>query len=104
MGEQILYSIVVPIYGVGKYLNKCVDSLINQSLEEIEIICIDDKSEDDSPKILEKYASSDKRIKLLYNKNKKTVILSTKGRITVINPRYHPIYYISNIKVYIITQ
>lgn len=61
-------SIIVPVYNTANYLEECLDSLINQSLEEIEIICIDDKSEDDSPKILEKYASSDKRIKLLYNK------------------------------------
>lgn len=61
-------SIIVPVYNTANYLEECLDSLINQSLDEIEIICIDDKSEDDSPKILEKYASSDKRIKLLYNK------------------------------------
>lgn len=61
-------SIIVPVYNTANYLEECLDSLINQSLEEIEIICIDDKSEDDSPKILEKYALSDKRIKLLYNK------------------------------------
>lgn len=61
-------SIIVPVYNTANYIEECLDSLINQSLEEIEIICIDDKSEDDSPKILEKYASSDKRIKLLYNK------------------------------------
>ena len=61
-------SIIVPVYNTANYLEECLDSLINQSLEEIEIICIDDKSEDDSPKIMEKYASSDKIIKLLYNK------------------------------------
>ncbi len=61
-------SIIVPVYNTANYLEECLDSLINQSLEDIEIICIDDKSEDNSPKILEKYASKDKRIKVLYNK------------------------------------
>lgn len=61
-------SIIVPVYNTANYLEECLDSLVNQSLEDIEIICIDDKSEDNSPKILEKYASKDKRIKVLYNK------------------------------------
>ncbi|WP_295722607.1 glycosyltransferase family 2 protein [uncultured Methanobrevibacter sp.] len=61
-------SIIVPVYNTANYLEECLDSLVNQSLEDIEIICIDDKSEDNSPEILEKYASKDNRIKVILNK------------------------------------
>lgn len=55
-------SIVVPVYNPGKYLYKCLDSLCGQTLEDIEIICVNDCSPDDSIKVLEEYASRDKRI------------------------------------------
>ena len=45
-------SLVVPIYNSSKYLNKCIDSLVNQSLEDIEIILINDGSTDESEKII----------------------------------------------------
>lgn len=60
-------SIIVPIYNAEKYIKKCVDSLINQTKQEIEIILINDGSTDDTLKILKKY--KDKRIKLFSNKN-----------------------------------
>jgi glycosyltransferase involved in cell wall biosynthesis len=58
-------SVVVPCYNVEKYVAKCLDSLCGQTLYDIEIICIDDKSTDNTLKILRKYAAQDKRIKLL---------------------------------------
>ena len=60
-------SIVVPIYNAEKYLNKCIDSLINQTKKEIEIILINDGSTDASEKIIKKY--KDTRIKYFKNKN-----------------------------------
>lgn len=57
-------SIIVPCYNVEQYVSKCLDSLINQTLADIEIICIDDKSTDSTLKILKKYAAQDKRVKL----------------------------------------
>ena len=58
-------SIILPIYNVEKYLNKCIESIINQTLDDIEIICIDDKSTDSSLDILKDYAQKDKRIKVI---------------------------------------
>ncbi len=48
-------SVIVPVYNVEKYLPRCLDSLLSQSLQDIEIICIDDGSEDFSPAILDEY-------------------------------------------------
>lgn len=63
-------SIIVPVYNTEKYLDKCISSLINQTLKDIEIICVNDGSTDNSLKILEKFASQDKRIKVFSQENK----------------------------------
>lgn len=62
-------SIVVPIYKVEKYLAQCVDSLIAQTLSEIEIILVDDGSPDKSGEIADQYAKNDSRIKVVHQKN-----------------------------------
>ncbi|MBR6127522.1 glycosyltransferase family 2 protein, partial [bacterium] len=54
-------SIIIPVYKVEKYLRKALDSLVNQTLKDIEIICINDCSPDNSAEILNEYASKDKR-------------------------------------------
>ena len=69
MAENILYSIVVPIYGVEKYLNQCVDSLIGQTYYNLEIILVDDGAKDRSPEICDHYAARDPRVKVLHKKN-----------------------------------
>ena len=69
MNNNIKISIIVPVYNVEKYLRECLDSLINQTLEDIEIICVNDGSTDSSPQILEEYASKDSRIKIFNQKN-----------------------------------
>ena len=61
-------SIIVPVYNAGPYLRICLDSLICQTLSEIEIILILDVPTDGSDKIAEEYAANDTRIKLIYNK------------------------------------
>jgi len=58
-------SVIVPVYNVDKYLSECLDSLINQSFTNIEIICVDDGSTDDSLRILEKYSKNDERIRII---------------------------------------
>ncbi len=62
-------SVIVPVYNVEKYLSECLESIINQTLKDIEIICINDGSKDESKKILEKYQSADSRIIILNKAN-----------------------------------
>lgn len=63
-------SVIIPVYNVAEYLRECLDSVINQTLKEIEIICVDDGSTDNSLEILKEYAAKDKRITLFsYNHN-----------------------------------
>ena len=69
MLEQPKVSIIVPVYNVEKFLDRCLNSLINQTLKEIEIICINDGSVDNSLQILEKFAKQDDRITILNQKN-----------------------------------
>lgn len=65
-------SIIIPVYNVEKYLRQCLDSAINQTLKDIEIICIDDESPDNCPAILDDYAKNDSRIKVIHQKNQGT--------------------------------
>ena len=58
-------SIIITVYNSSKFLKKCLDSIINQSLKDIEIICVDDCSTDNSLEILQEYAKNDDRIILL---------------------------------------
>ncbi|MBZ7982168.1 glycosyltransferase [Campylobacter sp. RM12640] len=62
-------SVIIPVYNTEKYLRECLDSVINQSLKEIEIICIDDGSTDNSLEILKEYAAKDNRITVLTQEN-----------------------------------
>lgn len=62
-------SIIVPIYNVEKYLRECLESLIAQTLEDIEIICINDGSTDSSPEIIKEFQAKDKRIKVINKEN-----------------------------------
>ncbi|MDR1168447.1 MAG: glycosyltransferase [Heliobacteriaceae bacterium] len=62
-------SIVVPVYNVEKYLRQCLDSLVRQTLQDIEIICVNDGSTDRSLEIIKSYASEDSRIKIIDKQN-----------------------------------
>lgn len=62
-------SIILPVYNVGKYLRQSLDSLINQTLEDIEMICVNDGSTDDSAQILDEYSKKDPRIKVIHKEN-----------------------------------
>lgn len=66
---QPLVSLLIPIYNVEKYLRECLDSAKNQSLSDIEIICINDGSTDSSPAIIREYMESDTRFKIIDKPN-----------------------------------
>ena len=68
MINTIKVSIIVPIYNVEKYIERCLISLINQTLKDIEIIIINDQTPDNSMEICKEYAKRDKRIKIIENK------------------------------------
>ena len=67
--EKDLISVIVPVYKVEEYLNRCVDSIINQTYKNLEIILVDDGSPDNCGKICDDYAKHDKRIKVIHKKN-----------------------------------
>ena len=69
MNSRIKVSVLVPIYNVEKYLPKCLDSLCAQTLKDIEFICINDGSTDDSGNILQAYAKKDSRFKIINKTN-----------------------------------
>ncbi|MDR2967648.1 MAG: glycosyltransferase [Methanobacteriaceae archaeon] len=63
-------SVIIPVYNSEKYIEQCLDSVLNQTFEDIEVICVDDGSTDNSLNILEKYASEDDRIIIIANEHK----------------------------------
>ena len=62
-------SVIIPIYNTGKYLPECVESVRNQTLRDLEIILVDDKSPDNAPELCDEYARKDSRIKVVHKKN-----------------------------------
>jgi len=62
-------SVIVPIYNVEKYFERCMRSLLNQTLKEIEIILVDDESPDNCPAMCDEYAGTDNRVKVIHKKN-----------------------------------
>ena len=62
-------SIIVPVYNTERYLAECLDSILAQTLSEIEVICVDDGSTDSSPQILDEYAKKDERVHVIHKKN-----------------------------------
>ena len=72
-------SVIIPVYNVGKYLSECLDSVINQTFSDTEIICINDGSTDNSAEILEEYTKKDKRIKVITQKHSGVVTARNKA-------------------------
>lgn len=62
-------SVIIPVYNTGNYLSDCLNSVLRQTFKDIEIICVNDGSTDNSQEILESYAKKDKRIKIINRKN-----------------------------------
>lgn len=69
MNKQPLVTVIIPIYNVGKYIDKCVLSILSQSYNNIELILVDDGSPDDAGNICDMYAENDERVKVIHKKN-----------------------------------
>lgn len=72
-------SVIVPVYNVDKYIKQCLNSILNQSLKEIEIICVNDGSTDNSLNILQEFAQKDSRITIINQENKGVSAARNKG-------------------------
>lgn len=67
--DERLISIIVPVYNTEPYLRQCLDSILCQTVGNIEVICVDDGSTDTSPQILDAYAATDSRVQIIHKKN-----------------------------------
>lgn len=85
--EKILISVIIPVYNVENYLNECLDSVLNQTFREIEVICIDDGSSDKSMEILQEYSKQDLRIKILTQNNMGAGVARNRG-LTIAKGEY----------------
>lgn len=77
--DKILVSVIIPVYNGEKYLEECIESLINQTLQECEFIFINDGSSDKSKEIIEKYKINDERIILINQENQGVSAARNKG-------------------------
>ena len=80
-------SIIIPVYNVAEYLPKCLDSILAQTLSDIEVICINDGSTDNSSDILQNYSSKDKRIKII-NQNNKGISAARNAGLKIVQSEY----------------
>ena len=62
-------SVIVPVYKVEKYIHKCVDSILNQTFTDFELILVDDGSPDNCGRICDEYAEKDSRVRVIHKKN-----------------------------------
>ena len=62
-------SVVIPVYNIAPHLHQCLDSVLSQTLHDIEVICVDDGSTDESPEILKAYAQKDERVQVISQEN-----------------------------------
>ncbi len=79
LATDVKISIIIPVYNSEKYLEQCLDSVINQSLKDIEIICINDGSTDESYQILEDYSKKDNRIIIISQDNQGISVARNQG-------------------------
>ena len=74
-----LVSVIVPVYNTAKYVSRCLDSILGQTLGDMEIICVDDGSTDSSPAILREYAKKDSRLRVITKENQGLVAARKTG-------------------------
>ena len=81
-------SVILPIYNVEKYLDRCVNSILNQTLKDIEVILVDDGSPDKAPQMCDEFAKKDCRVKVLHQKNKGAGLARNEG-IKIANGEFY---------------
>ena len=81
-------SVLIPVYNAERFLSNCLESVISQTLSEIEIICVDDASKDNSRQILEKYARKDERIKLILHEKNLGILAARKRGVKIASGSY----------------
>ena len=86
--QKPLVSVIVPICNVERYIRGCLDSIINQTLKEIEIICVEDHSKDESAKILREYADKDNRIVTVFHETNLSTSQARKDGVAISNGKY----------------
>ena len=69
MKEKPLISVIIPVYNVEKYIRECLDSIVNQTYKNLQIILVDDGSTDNSGKICDEFAKKDSRITVVHQEN-----------------------------------
>ena len=69
MKQDILVSVIVPVYNVEEYLGRCVDSILAQTYTNLEVILVDDGAKDSSGSICDAYAGKDSRVKVIHKEN-----------------------------------
>lgn len=65
----MLFTVIIPVYNVERYLHRCVDSVLTQTYSDLEVILVDDGSPDNSPRICDDYAAADSRVKVIHKAN-----------------------------------
>ena len=86
--NSVKVSIIIPVYNVEKYISQCLDSAINQSLKDIEIIIVDDCGSDKSMDIAKEYAKNDNRIKIIKNSQNQGPFTSRNNAVLAANGEY----------------
>ena len=86
--QPVRVSLIVPVYNVAPYLRDCLDSLVGQTLKEIEILCFDDCSTDESGSILDQYAQADTRVQVVHYDENKTAAQARKDGTLLAKGQY----------------
>ena len=82
-----LFSIIVPVYNVEKYINKCIDSVLAQTFTDFELILVDDGSPDGCSAVCDDYAEKDSRIKVIHKQNE-GLINARKSGLAIADGKY----------------
>lgn len=83
-----ILSVLIPVYNVEPYLRDCLDSVVRQSMKELEIICVDDGSTDGSFQILKEYAQKDPRVKVIHKEKNEGLLLARKTAVNAASGAY----------------